>query len=164
MDQTNSWYRFKLQTTQKFLQIYLNNRRHNSKCEGFWMPDQRQKQKPQKRESVEFTEHLFQWMKESGLIFEPAEPSLSLRTRSRRKSSNFFDIIKQHKREDDGAVQFWRIKFHLQNQSPQNLLLVGWSLESMLGSRRRIKKKISVLFWYYRNNCLPPSSSRTFRT
>ena len=43
-------------------------------------------------------------------------------------------------------------------------LLVWRSLESMFGSRRRSKKKISVLVWYFRNNSLPPSSSRTLRT
>ena len=33
----------------------------------------------------------------------------------------------------------------------------------MLGSRRRSEKEISVLYCCFRNNCLVPSSSRTFR-
>ena len=37
-------------------------------------------------------------------------------------------------------------------------------MESMLGRRRRSKKEISVLHWFFRNNCVSPSSSRTFRT
>ena len=37
-------------------------------------------------------------------------------------------------------------------------------MESMLGSRRRSKKETPVLYWWFRNNCLFPSSSRTFRT
>ena len=37
-------------------------------------------------------------------------------------------------------------------------------MESMLGSRRRGKKEISILYWYFRNNYLSPSSSRTFMT
>ena len=38
-------------------------------------------------------------------------------------------------------------------------------MESMLGSRRRrSKKEISVLHWLFRNNSLPPSSPRSFRT
>ena len=37
-------------------------------------------------------------------------------------------------------------------------------MESMLGSRRRSKKVISVLHWCFRNNWLSPTSSRTFRT
>ena len=37
-------------------------------------------------------------------------------------------------------------------------------MENMLGSRRRrSKKEISVLHWRFKNNCLSPSSSRTFR-
>ena len=42
--------------------------------------------------------------------------------------------------------------------------LVLRSMESMLGSRKRSKKEIPVLHWWFRNNCLFPSSSRTFRT
>ena len=37
-------------------------------------------------------------------------------------------------------------------------------MESMLGSRRRSKKEISVLHCWFRNNHLSPSYSRTFRT
>ena len=37
-----------------------------------------------------------------------------------------------------------------------NTTLVRQSLESMLGSRRRSKKEISVLHWGFRNNCLSP--------
>ena len=59
----------------------------------------------------------------------------------------------------------WRMKENLQNPFPQ-ILFTGLmqSMESMLGSRRRSKKEISVLHWCFRNNCLSPSSSRTFRT
>ena len=41
--------------------------------------------------------------------------------------------------------------------------LVWRSMESMFGSRRRSKKEIPVLYWWFRNNFLSPSSSRTFR-
>ena len=43
-----------------------------------------------------------------------------------------------------------------------NISLVWWSLESLFGCRRRIRTKISVLFWYFGNNYLSPCSSRTF--
>ena len=52
----------------------------------------------------------------------------------------------------------WRSSSILENQvlSSESVstkpILVGWSVENMLGSRRRIKKKISVLLWYFRNN------------
>ena len=42
--------------------------------------------------------------------------------------------------------------------------LVWWSVESMFGSRRRSKKEIPVLHWWFRSNCLFPSFLRTFRT
>ena len=35
-------------------------------------------------------------------------------------------------------------------------------MESLFGCRRRFKKKISVLLWWFGNNSLPPCSSRTF--
>ena len=42
--------------------------------------------------------------------------------------------------------------------------MVWRSLESMLGSSGRSKKEIAALHWRFRNNCLSPISSRTFRT
>ena len=66
-------------------------------------------------------------------------------------------------REEDGAVYFWRTKENLQNPFPI-FSLVWRSLESMLGSRRRSKKNVPVLYWWFRNNCLFQSSSRTFWT
>ena len=49
-------------------------------------------------------------------------------------------------REDDGAVQFWRIKFYLRNQFPQ---IQSWSddrWKACLTAGGGSKKKISVLF------------------
>ena len=58
-------------------------------------------------------------MKESGLILNQQNP-LSLRTRSRRKSSIFFDTVKRYNEKMAEQFQFWRIKFYLRNQFPQN--------------------------------------------
>ena len=71
---------------------------------------------------------------------EPAESSFSAYEVS-KKVVNLLRHCQTIQREDDGAVQFWRIKFYLRNQCPQK----DDRLESMLGSRRRIQKKISVL-------------------
>ena len=58
--------------------------------------DQRQKQN-HKREKLLNYRALFQRMNERKWIdIEPVESSLSLRTRSRRKSSIFFDIVKRY--------------------------------------------------------------------
>ena len=50
---------------------------------------------------------------------EPAEPSLSAYEVS-KKVINLLRHSQTTQREDDGAVLFWRIKFHLRNQFPQN--------------------------------------------
>ena len=50
---------------------------------------------------------------------EPAEPSLAAYEAS-KKVINLLRHNQTVLREDDGAVQFWRSKFHLRNQSPQN--------------------------------------------
>ena len=42
--------------------------------------------------------------------------------------------------------------------------LVWRKMEEQHGRRRRTKAKISVLFWFFRNNSVPPSSPRSFRT
>ena len=48
-------------------------------------------------------------------------------------------------REQDGAVQFYKIKFHLRDYSLPNTKLVGQSMVSLFGCRRRTQTKISVL-------------------
>ena len=50
---------------------------------------------------------------------EPAEPSLSAYEVS-KKVINLLRHNQTVQREDDGAVQFWRIKLHLRNQFPKN--------------------------------------------
>ena len=50
--------------------------------------------------------------------FEPAESSLSANEVS-KKVINILRQCQTVQREDDGAVQFWRIKNFLQNQFPQ---------------------------------------------
>ena len=74
---------------------------------------------------------------------EPGKHSLSAYEVS-KKVIHLLRHSQQVQREDDGAVHFWRIKENLQSQFPQ---IPHWSekLESMLGSRRRSKKEISVL-------------------
>ena len=58
-------------------------------------------------------------MKESGLIdIEPAEFSVSAYEVS-KKVINLLRHCQTIQREDDGAVQFWRITNYLRNQFPQ---------------------------------------------
>ena len=60
---------------------------------------------------------------------------LSLRTRYRRKVINLLRHNQTVQREDDEAVQFWRIKFHLRNQFPDDRWKV--CLAAGGGSKRR---------------------------
>ena len=71
------------------------------------------KAKAQKREKLLNYRALFQRMKESGLILNQRIP-LSLRTRSlSKKVINLLRHNQTVQRQDDGAVQFWRIKIVL---------------------------------------------------
>ena len=75
------------------------------------------KAKPQKRETDELPSIIP--MNERKLIdIERAESSLSAYEVS-KKVINLLRHNQTVQREDDGAVQFWRIKFHLRNQSSQ---------------------------------------------
>ena len=78
------------------------------------------KAKPQRREPVFFFSPSIIPMNERKWIdIEPGESSLSAYEVS-KKVVNLLRHSQTVKREDDGAVQFWRIKNFLQNQFPQN--------------------------------------------
>ena len=75
------------------------------------------KAKPQKRELVD-TPSIIPMHERKWIDIEPAEPSLSAYEVS-KKVINLLRHNQTVQREDDGAVQFWRIKFHLRNQFSQ---------------------------------------------
>ena len=101
------------------------------------------KAKPQRRELVDLPS-IIPMNERKWIDIEPGDSSLSAYEIS-KKVINLLRHSQTVQREDDGAVQFWRIKNYLRNQFPQVQYLVGRSLESILGSRRRIKNEISVL-------------------
>ena len=76
------------------------------------------KAKPQKRDSVELPS-IIPMNERKWTDIEPAESSLSVYEVS-KKVVNLLRHCQTIQREDDGAVQFWRIKFNLRNQCPQN--------------------------------------------
>ena len=68
-------------------------------------------------------------------------------------------------REEDGAIEFWRLKDHLRNKFEYSQYWSDDVWKSQDGRRRRKQEKISVLHSSIRTrNSLPPSSSRSFRT
>ena len=92
---------------------------------------------------------------------EPSEQNLTSYDLS-KKVINLLRHNQTLQREDDGAIEFYKIKFYVRNHpSFTNTSLVWWSLESLFGRRRRFEKKISVLLWWFGKNSLPPCSSRT---
>ena len=72
------------------------------------------KAKPQKRELVE-TSNIMSMYETKWIDIEPSEPTLAAYDVAKKVIS----LLRHNQtvqREDDGAIQFWRIKFHLQNQ------------------------------------------------
>ena len=97
------------------------------------------KAKPQQREHVD-TPTIIPMHERKWIDIEPSEPTLAAYDVSKKVIS-----LLQHnqtvEREEDGAIQFWRIKFHLRNHSSQ---VQHWSddrwkscLASGGGSKRR---------------------------
>ena len=63
----------------------------------------------------------------------------------------------------------WRSDWILENKrsSPESFLVLSslvWRKVKEQHGRVRTKENISVLFWFFRNSSIPPSSSRSFRT
>ena len=75
------------------------------------------KAKPQKRETVELPSTI-PMNERKWIDIEPSEPSLSAYEVS-KKVINLLRHNQTVQREEDGAVQFWRIKFYLRNQFSQ---------------------------------------------
>ena len=75
------------------------------------------KSKPHKRETVELPSTI-PMNERKWIDIEPAEPSLFAYEVS-KKVINLLRHNQIVQREDDGAVQFWRFKFHLRNQFSQ---------------------------------------------
>ena len=68
-------------------------------------------------------------------------------------------------REDDGAIEFWRLPDYLRNHFEQSQHWSDEKVEEHNGKRRRKQEKISILYRSIKTrNSLPPSSFRSFTT
>ena len=68
-------------------------------------------------------------------------------------------------REEDGAIEFWKLRRWSSEQIWALSTLVWWNVEEQNGRRRKQQEKISILYWPVRTrNSLSLSSSRSFRT
>ena len=91
------------------------------------MPDQRQKQN-HKGENLLIHQASFRGDERKWIDIEPGDSSLSLSAYEiSKKVIHLLRHSQTVQREEDGAVQFWRIKNYLQNQFPQltGLTIVG---------------------------------------
>ena len=137
MERSNTWS-ILLRTIQKFLQIHKKSKFH--KQARVWLqPGQKQKQNLNRVNSLG-RQQPYQYTKEDGLTLNHQNKILT-RTISRRKSFIFFDTIRRYTREEDGAIEFCKIKFHLRNHHSQ---IQNWSddrwkacLAAGGGSKRR---------------------------
>ena len=103
-------------TTQKFLQIHKKSEYH--KQASRWLqPGQRQKQNHTREYSL-VQQQPYQYMKKDGLTLNHQNKILP-RTIFRRKVINLLRHNQTLQREDDGAIEFYKIKFHLRHHHSQ---------------------------------------------
>ena len=68
-------------------------------------------------------------------------------------------------REEDGAIEFWRLKDDLRNKIEHSQFWSDDMWKSKMAGGGGNKKRLQILYWLVRTrNSLPPSSSRSFRT
>ena len=101
------------------------------------------KAKPQSREPVDLPS-IIPMNERKWIDIEPAESSLSAYEVS-KKVVNLLRHCQTIQREDDGAVQFWRIKFYLRYQFPQNQCWSDDRWKACFAAGGGSKKEISVL-------------------
>ena len=160
MDQTNLWL---IRTTTTEIPEDLSEEQALQLKVKDFACRSRAKAKPQRREPVDHSPSIIPMKERKWIDIEPGNCSPSAYEVS-KKVIHLLRHSQQVQREDDGAVQFWRIKEHLQSQCPQ---VLNWSddrWKACLAAGGGAKKEISVLHWGFRNDYLFPSSSRTFRT
>ena len=83
----------------------------------------KEKAKPQRREPVDYSPSIIPMNERKWIDIEPGNSSLSAYEIS-KKVIHLLRHSQTVQREEDGAVQFWRIKNHLQSQFPQ---VLHWS-------------------------------------
>ena len=111
--------------------------------------------KPQRREPVDYPPSIIPMNERKWIDIEPGNYSLSAYEVS-KKVIHLLRHSQKVQREDDGAVQFWRIKEHLQSQFPQ---IPYWSddrwkacLAARGGAKRRFQHctDVSGIINYFR--------------
>ena len=120
------------------------------------------KAKPQRRTSCQLIHKTIPVGERTWTDIEPGKHSLSDYSVSKK-----LIFLLRHgslPREDDGAIEFWRLKIIFGTILCN--LNIGLTMcgRAKWQRRRRKQEKISILYWSFRRNSIPPSSSRSFRT
>ena len=168
-DNSQSWFRISYGTVKYVIDSNQNNKEILADPQEDQVPQtsikvvaarSKAKAKPQPRElagtAATIPMHERRW-----IDIEPSEQNLASYDLS-KKVINLLRHNQTLQREEDGAIEFHKIKFYLRTHNSQITELVWWSMESLFGCRRRFEKKISVLLWWFGKDSLPPCSSRTF--
>ena len=119
------------------------------------------KAKPQRRTSASSSTKTFRIGARTWTDVEPGKQSLS----DFPVSKKLINLLRHGSlpREDDGTIEFWRIKDNLQNHFVYSQHWSDEKWKSSMAGGGGHKKKFSIVLML-RNNSVPPSSSRSFRT
>ena len=120
------------------------------------------KAKPQKREPVDLPS-IIPMNERKWIDIEPGESSLSAYEVS-KKVIHLLRDSQQVQREDDGAIQFWRMKNYLRNQCPQTQYWSDDRWKACLAAGGGVKRRFQYCTDDSGTILYFPSSSRTLRT
>ena len=136
-ERSNTWS-ILFKTTQKFLQIHKKSKFHKQ-AQAWLQPGQRQKQNLNREFSL-VQQQPYQYTKEDGLTLSHQNKNLASYDLS-KKVINPLRHNQTLQREEDGAIEFCKIKFHFRNHHSQ---IQNWSddrwkacLAARGGSKRR---------------------------
>ena len=121
------------------------------------------KAKPQRREPARSSPRIVPIGRRNWIDIEPGKYSCSEYEVSKKVTFLLRHPSQMH-REEDGAVHFWRMKENLHNQFPQSIHWSDGRWKACLAAGGGEKIRFQYCSWRFRNNCLFPSFSRTFRT
>ena len=154
-DNTHSWLRISHGSNEFVMDLKINDTEIPEdqleessalklSAKDLWT-SRRQKQKQNHKEENLLTLHQESFPLKEGIGSTLNQGNiLSPRMRFRRKWFIFFVTRRKYIEKRTERLIFGE---RTSSESISTYLLVGWALESLLGSRRRSKKKISVLLW-----------------
>ena len=137
MERSNTWS-IQIKTIQKFLQIHKKIKCHKQ-VSRLLRPERRQKQN-HNRENLLVQQIPYRCMKEDWIDIEPSEQDLDSYDLSKKVISLLRHNQTLH-REEDGAIEFFKIKFHLRNHHSQIQNCSDDRCKACLAARGGLKRR-----------------------